>query len=82
MASLATTLAKVLKAASLGGNTNTQLSKDLEPNSRVLENITKSFVPRTHDMRIYTFYETEKLDFLNTLVRCKSTGLFFHYLRS
>ena len=71
MADLATTFGRILKAGSLGTNTNTQLSKDLEADARILESINTSFIPRTANLRILTFFETVKMDYIKALV-CKS----------
>ncbi|SPO06587.1 uncharacterized protein DNG_09277 [Cephalotrichum gorgonifer] len=67
-ASVATVLGSIIKAVSLGANTNTQLSKDLEPDSRVLEQVSDGFVDKAKNLRIFTYYETQKLSFLKSLV--------------
>jgi len=76
LAPMATMLGKLLRAASLGTRTNVQLAKDLEPNSRVLERISESFVANCteaengyRDLKIVSCYETQKLDMLRSLVR-------------
>ncbi|KAI1741319.1 hypothetical protein F4680DRAFT_447227 [Xylaria scruposa] len=68
MASLGNVLGAVLKAASFGINTNSQLLKDLERGSRVLDDITTTFINRKYAFQICSFYETEKMDFMNSLV--------------
>ncbi|KAM0813696.1 putative Ankyrin repeat protein [Seiridium cardinale] len=67
-------LGSMLRAASVGNSTNSQLTKDLEENSRVLSVISESFIDRGQDLKIYSFYETEKLDYLNTLVVGKESA--------
>ncbi|KAM5344762.1 hypothetical protein ACJ41O_010624 [Fusarium nematophilum] len=59
-------LARILKYA--GRRMKTQLSKDLEPKSRVLEQISRSFVERTEAMTIVSFYETSKLDYASAVI--------------
>jgi hypothetical protein len=66
-------LSGILKTGALGTNTNSQLTKDLEQKSRALESITKSFIERGKNMEIYSFYETEKIGFMNVKV------LYCHY---
>lgn len=60
--------ANILKASSLGTSTNSRLSEDLEAHSNVLWQISKSFVERGKDLRIYSFYELDKMDFMNCRV--------------
>ncbi|KAI0133837.1 ankyrin repeat protein [Xylariales sp. AK1849] len=67
-------LSSMLRAASLGSSTNSQLTKDLEQNSRVLNAISASFVDRGQDLKIFSLYETEKLDYLNALVVGKESA--------
>lgn len=69
MAKWASMLAAILKAASISSSTNTGLSKDLIPGSRILTNISRSFVQRSSQLRIFSFYETQKMDFMNDVVR-------------
>ncbi|KAI8314629.1 hypothetical protein K4K59_002711 [Colletotrichum sp. SAR11_240] len=68
LASWSTMTARLLKTASLGANTNTQLSKDLEPNSKRMANISEAFLKRCSSLKIISCYETLKMDYLNTLV--------------
>ncbi|KAK2599136.1 hypothetical protein QQS21_005397 [Conoideocrella luteorostrata] len=58
-------LATILKASTLGANTNSKLVADLKSKSETLRGISKSFVDRSKALRILSFYETEKMDFLN-----------------
>jgi hypothetical protein len=62
-------VASILKASTLGISTNTKVVNDLKKNSPALYEITQSFVDRSKALHIITFYETEKMDFLNAQVR-------------
>lgn len=53
--------ANALKAASIGRTTNTAFVAALRKNSNTLINISKQFVHRAKDLKIYTFYETQRL---------------------
>lgn len=53
--------ANALKAAGAGTSTNTSLVSDLRRDSTTLTDISKQFIGRTAGLRIYTFYETQKL---------------------
>ena len=53
--------AGTLKALSLGFSTNDRLVKDLKNGSQKLEQIGRSFIHRTEDLRIVSFYELECL---------------------
>jgi hypothetical protein len=61
-------LSSILKAGNLAIHTNAQLAKDLERDSRVLENISRSFVDSGKRLMIVSFYETEKMDKMNCRV--------------
>jgi protein SERAC1 len=61
-------LANVLHTTQLGNNTSSQLLSDLQQNSRILSEISTQFVERGSALQIRTFYETEKVDFLNCIV--------------
>lgn len=67
-ASAATVFGSIVKAASFGANTNIQLSRDLEPDSRMLEQVSDGFVDKAKSLRIFTYYETQRLSFLKSLV--------------
>jgi hypothetical protein len=41
-----TILSRILKIAAFGASTNTQLTKDLQPKSKLLENVSRSFLER------------------------------------
>jgi hypothetical protein len=70
MAPWATVAARLLAAGSLGTSTNTQLAKDLEPNSEKLRFISDTFRYRAlrDNLPIVSGYETNKLAFMGTLV--------------
>ena len=53
--------ANALKAASIGFTTNNALVADLKKDSSALSTISKQFIDRGKDLRIYTFYERLKL---------------------
>ena len=53
--------ANALKAASIGRATNTAFVAALRKNSNTLIDISKQFVHRGKDLKIYTFYETQRL---------------------
>ncbi|KAI8152220.1 Vegetative incompatibility protein HET-E-1 [Colletotrichum sp. SAR 10_70] len=78
LASWSTMTARLLKTASLGANTNTQLSKDLEPNSKRMANISEAFLKRCSSLKIISCYETLKMDYLNTLVVEKDMAVLGH----
>lgn len=63
-----TMLSQILKLAAFGASTNTQLTKDLQPNSRLLEYVSRSFLERAQDLQIVSFYETDKMDFFSSKV--------------
>lgn len=63
-----TMFANILKVASLGSSTNSQLSANLKERSKVLQGISKSFVDRSKPLNIISFYETEKADWLSCRV--------------
>lgn len=64
-----TMLSSILKAAALGSSTNSQLTKDLERKSKVLENISSSFIDLGKDLKIFSFHEVDTMDYLNCVVR-------------
>lgn len=64
----------ILKAGSLATSTNSRLTKDLERKSRVLENISRSFTDRGKKLKIFSFYETEKMDLMNCKVNIKPSA--------
>lgn len=68
LAHWASMLSGILKTCLLGTSTNFQLTKSLERKSKTLEGISKSFIERGKDMQIYSFYETEKMGFMNCKV--------------
>lgn len=60
----------------MGSHTNSQLTRDLERNSHALSQISKSFVEHGHRLKIVSFVETEKMDWLNCLVGSGPKTLF------
>jgi hypothetical protein len=64
--------ANILRSASFGISTNARLVKDLQSNSDVLRHISKSFAERGKGLEIVSFYETDRLDFLNCTVSCNA----------
>jgi hypothetical protein len=61
-------LANIIKAASFGAGTNTKLLLELRSRSELLQDISRSFVDRGKHLTIFSFYETDKMDFLNCKV--------------
>jgi protein SERAC1 len=61
-------LANVVHTAQLGNSTSSRLLSDLQKNSSILSEISSQFVERGSALQIRTFYETEKVDFLNCVV--------------
>jgi len=57
----ADTAASFLKAASLNTATSSTIISDLKKNSPTLMSISKQFVDRSKDLKIYTFYERETI---------------------
>ncbi|SCV27413.1 uncharacterized protein FFB14_01537 [Fusarium fujikuroi] len=75
LASWGTILSSILKTASLGTSTNTQLSRDLERQSRDLDRISQSFNLKSSGLKIYSFYETEKMDFMNNVIVSRDSAI-------
>lgn len=59
----------ILQVASLGTSTNTKFLEELKSRSELLCDISESFVERGKDLHIFSFYETDKMDYMNCLVR-------------
>ncbi|RFU35449.1 hypothetical protein B7463_g869, partial [Scytalidium lignicola] len=74
LASWSTILANVLSAATVGRNTNSRLSKSLKLNAQALLDISESFVDRGKGLQILSFYETDKMDFLDCKVVEKASA--------
>lgn len=70
LANWSTLLSHVASGVSLGTKTNKRLSKGLESQSQVLQEISKSFIDRARSLQLVSFYETDKMDFLNRRVGC------------
>jgi len=64
-------LANIIKSASFGTMTNTKPMNELRSRSEILQDISKSFVDRSRDLIILSFYETDKMDYLNCKVRMR-----------
>lgn len=62
-------LGKALSVTSLGTHTNTQLIKDLDHHSSKLEQVSNTFLQLGGHLRITTFYELDKMDYMKSLVR-------------
>lgn len=75
IASFASILGKALSGASLGTHTNTQLVKDLERHSFKLEQVSDTFLQNAHHLRVITFYELNKMDYMSTLVVDKESAV-------
>ena len=61
-------LANMIKTASLGTSTNAKLLNELRSRSEILQDISKSFVDRGKGLVIFSFYETDKMEYLNCKV--------------
>jgi hypothetical protein len=68
VATWSTLLANTMSAARLGTATNKVLSRDLQTQSEVLQQISKSFVQRAKSLQLISFYETDKMDYMNCRV--------------
>ena len=60
--------AQALRALQMGTGTNTSLVSDLRKNSKTLSQISQQFVERGSALKIKTFYEGKKMDYMNCLV--------------
>ena len=61
-------VAQAFGALQMGTTTNRSLLSDLTKNSEILRQISQQFVERGSSVRMKTFYETKKSDYLNCLV--------------
>ena len=68
VASWANLAARAFRALHMNTATNTSLLSDLEGNSETLKQISQQFVERGSTIKMKTFYETRKLDYMNCLV--------------
>lgn len=68
LANWSTVLGNIASVASFGSKTNWKLSQNLQTESGQLHEISKSFVDRAKALQIISFYETDKMDFLNQRV--------------
>jgi hypothetical protein len=53
--------ARVLEVASLGRSTNTEIIKQLRQGTKVLQEISTSFVAVASDLQIWTFVESDRM---------------------
>ena len=67
-ASWANFATRALQALQMGTATNNNLLSDLGRNSETLRQISQQFVERGSTLMMKTFYETNKLDYMNCLV--------------
>lgn len=75
-ASFGAIFASILKFSMLGTNTNSKLVSQLKENAETLLAINSSFVDRSKNLDIVSFYETEKMDYKQNLVRVNTSPLF------
>ena len=68
VASWAKFAAQALRALQMGTATNKSLVSDLRKNSKTLAQISQQFVERGSALRIKTFYEGNKMDYMKCLV--------------
>ena len=68
VASWANFVAGALRVVQMITATNTSFLSDLKRNSETLEQISQQFVERGSTIKMKTFYETRKLDYMNCLV--------------
>ncbi|KAL1860723.1 hypothetical protein Daus18300_009066 [Diaporthe australafricana] len=68
LAPLGSIISRALRAGALGSHTNSQLVKELDRKSTSLSHISNSFKEHGHKIRIVSFVETEKMDWLGCLV--------------
>ena len=73
-ASWANFATQALRALQIGASTNKNLLSDLRKNSETLRQISQQFVERGSAVKMKTFYETIKLDYMNCLVYSPCIG--------
>jgi len=56
---------RLIHAATLGTRTNKDLLQVLRKDSEFLESLSKKFALQNQSLKILSFYETEKLSFMN-----------------
>ena len=61
-------VAQASGALQMGATTNRSLLSDLTKNSEILRQVSQQFVERGSTLRMKTFYETKKSDYMNCLV--------------
>lgn len=67
-ASWGSTIALLVRFAQFGSATNAKLLAALRRNSKTLSDISTQFVERGAGLKFVTFYETEALDYVGSLV--------------
>ncbi|KAL8330754.1 hypothetical protein RB593_001636 [Gaeumannomyces tritici] len=70
--------AKILRVAQFGTGTNTKLVSNLRQNAAILWDISCQFVDRASALHIRTFYETEPLGFMSSLIVEKNSAVLHH----
>ncbi|KAF9769926.1 hypothetical protein IL306_012583 [Fusarium sp. DS 682] len=65
----------LLRASQLGTRTNTKLVASLRKNAEVLWDISSQFVDRASGIHIKTFYETDSLPYMSSLVVDKNSAV-------
>ncbi|KLU86998.1 hypothetical protein MAPG_06004 [Magnaporthiopsis poae ATCC 64411] len=70
--------AKILRAAQFGTGTNAKLVSNLRQNAEILWDISCQFVDRASTLHIRTFYETEPLGFMSSLIVEKHSAVLHH----
>ena len=70
-------VALAFRALQMGTSTNSlrSLHSDLRKDSEILRQISQQFVERGSTLRMKTFYETNKSDYMNCLVYYLENGL-------
>jgi len=74
-ASWASIVARALGALQMGTGTNKNLLSDLQRNSGALWQISQQFVERASTLKIRTFYEVNKLDYMSSLIVEKESAI-------
>ncbi|KAL8375128.1 hypothetical protein RB599_001725 [Gaeumannomyces hyphopodioides] len=69
---------RLFRAAQFGTRTNTKLVTSLRQNAEVLWDISCQFVDRASGIHIRTFYETEPLPFMGSLIVDKNSAVLHH----
>ncbi|KAL6408559.1 hypothetical protein AUP68_08419 [Ilyonectria robusta] len=78
VATWAKIVATAKRSAQLGRGTNVEVLAVLQHHSKVLSEISSQFVERGTNLQISTFYETEALDYLNSVIVNKESAVLNH----